>query len=59
MIRNVTVTLKGQVIEGLACDDANHSFRDNYFRLCHLTNQDHGKNAFSISYKTFTESASF
>ena len=59
MIRNVKVTLKGQEIEGLACNDATHSFCDHYFRLCHLTNQDHGKNAFSISYKTFTESACF
>ena len=57
MIKDVKVTLKGQEVEGLACDDAHHSFRDEYFRLFHLTNQDQGKNACTISYKTFTESA--
>ena len=46
-------------IEKLACDDVQNSFRDNYFRLFHLTNQDQGKNACSITYKRFQESACF
>ena len=57
--KKVKVSLKGQEIEGLACDDSNNSFRDNYFRLCHLTNQDQGKNAGTISYKNFVESSCF
>ena len=49
--------MAGTEVEGLACDDTNNSFRDHFFRLYHLTNQDQGKNACTISYKTFTESA--
>ena len=56
-IKTAKVSLAGTEVEGLACDDTNNSFRDHFFRLYHLTNQDQGKNACTISYKTFTESA--
>ena len=52
-LQDVKVTLDGDVVEGLACDKSVHSFRDEYFRLCHLTNQDIGKNGFSVTYRDF------
>ena len=55
--KSVKVSLKGQEIEGLAADHANNSFRDEFFRLYYLTNQDQGKNACSISFKQFKENA--
>ena len=55
--KSVKVSLKGQEIEGLAADHANNSFRDEFFRLYYLTNQDQGKNACSISFKHFKENA--
>ena len=55
MIESVKVSLAGNEVEGLACDLANNSFRDHFFRLYHLTNQDQGKNSGTISFKKFTE----
>ena len=53
MLENIKVKLNNEEVEGLACDDAVNSFRDQYFRLFHLTNQDTGKNACSITFKDF------
>ena len=55
IIRNVKVTLQGEEVEGLACDNFQHSFKDQYFRLFHLTKQDGGKNACSLTYQNFLE----
>ena len=57
LLQKVRVTLKGQEIEGLSCDDANFSFRDEYFRLMNLTNQDVGRNAGTITFKSFKENS--
>ena len=59
LLSDVKVTLKGEEVDGLACDKSIHSFRDEYFRLCHLTKQDIGKNANSITFKDFSNHACF
>ena len=46
-------------IDALSCDDAIHSFKDEYFRLLNLTNQDTGKNCCSITFKDFVENNCF
>ena len=43
MLKSVKVTLQGEEVEGLACDKSQNSFKDEYFRLFHLTKQDVGK----------------
>ena len=49
----VKVTLQGEEVEGLACDGCQNSFEDDYFRLFHLTKQDGGKNACSLTYENW------
>ena len=53
MLKNVKVTLQGEEVEGLACDKSQNSFKDEYFRLFHLTRQDGGKNACSLTYENW------
>ena len=53
MLKNVKVTLEGEEVEGLACDKSQNSFKDEYFRLFHLTRQDGGKNACSLTYENW------
>ena len=47
--------MNGEDVEGLACDKSQRSFRDMYFRLFHLTRQDLGNVACSLTYKDFTD----
>ena len=56
---SLSVTINNQEVEGLAMDDALNSFRDQYFRLFHLTNMDNGKNACSITYRDFKHKSCF
>ena len=51
MLKSVKVTLQGEEVEGLACDKSQNSFKDEYFRLFHLTNQDRGKNSCSVTFE--------
>ena len=53
MLKIVKVTLQGEEVEGLACDKSQNSFKDEYFRLFHLTKQDGGKNACSLTYENW------
>ena len=58
-VDSLSVTLNNQEVEGLAMDDAIHSFKDQYFRLFHLTNMDNGKNGCSITFKDFKNKSCF
>ena len=51
--------LNTKEIDALSCDDAVHSFKDEYFRLLNLINQDTGKNCCSITFKDFVENNFF
>ena len=53
MLKSVKVTLLGEKVEGLACDKSQNSFKDEYFRLFHLTKQDGGKNACSLTFENW------
>ena len=53
MLKSVKVTLQGEEVEGLACDKSQNSFKDEYFRLFHLTKQDGGKNACSLTFENW------
>ena len=55
-VDSLSVTINNQEVEGLAMDDAINSFKDQYFRLFHLTNMDTGKNVCSITFKEFKNS---
>ena len=55
ILKECTVTLGPQVIEGLNCDTTKNSFKDHYFRLFNILNQDHGKNACSLTFKEFVD----
>ena len=59
MLQSASMKLNSVDIDPLSCDDTVNSFRDEYFRLVNLTNQDIGKNACSITYKSFVESNCF
>ena len=54
-LKSMRVTLQGEEVEGLSCDKSQYSFKDEYFRLFHLTKQDGGKNACSLTYRNFLE----
>ena len=54
MLQKASMKLNSVDIDPLSCDDAG-SFRDEYFRLMSLTNQDVGKNSCSITFKNFLE----
>ena len=53
MLKSVKVTLQGEEVEGLACDKSQNSFKDEYSRLFHLTKQDGGKNACSLTFENW------
>ena len=53
ILKSVKVTLQGEEVEGLACDKSQNSFKDEYFRLFHLTKQDLGKNACSLTFENW------
>ena len=55
IIQNMKVTLNGEEIDSLSCDKSTRSFRDMYFRLFHLTRQDMGTVACSLTYKDFCD----
>ena len=55
IIQNMKVTLNGEEINGLSCDKSTSDFRYMYFRLFHLTRQDMGTFACSLTYKDFCD----
>ena len=59
ILQSASMKLNTKEIDALSCDDAVHSFKDEYFRLLNLTNQDTGKNCCSITFKDFVENNCF
>ena len=59
MLKSVKVTLQEDEVEGLACDKSQNSFKDEYFRLFHLTKQDGGKNACSVTFDDWVTNTCF
>ena len=59
MLQTVSMKHNGVEVEGLASDDNQKSFRDQYFRLLELTNQNHGKSSCSISFSNFVNNHCF
>ena len=59
ILKSISMKHNRVEVEGLACDDDQGSFRDQYFRLMELTNQNNGKNACSISWAEFCDSSCF
>lgn len=59
MLKSVSMKHNGVEVEGLACDNSQNAFRDQYFRMMELTNQNNGKAACSITYKDFCDNNCF
>ena len=59
MLKNVRVTLQGEEVEGLQADQDGNSFKDEYFRLFHLTKQDTGRNACGMTFENWSENTCF
>ena len=59
MLKNVRVTLQGEEVEGLQADQDGNSFKDEYFRLFHLTKQDTGRNACGMTFENWSENNCF
>ena len=59
ILQIVSMKHNGVEVEGLASDDNQKSFRDQYFRLLELTNQNHGKSSCSISFSNFVNNHCF
>ena len=59
MLKSIKVTLQGEEVEGLQADQDGNNFKDEYFRLFHLTKQDTGRNACGMTFENWSENTCF
>ena len=50
-LKQCTVSLGSQEVEGLNCDTTGSSFKDHYYRLFNILNMDHGKSGCSLTFE--------